>query len=95
MLERDGLKISAARVRHPPITHAYRFDAPDRSMVLAGDATYWLELIALAKEADVAVHEFMHLGGLNRLLARAANAPSLCKHPIDSRIDRAVRPGSG
>jgi ribonuclease BN (tRNA processing enzyme) len=86
VLERDGLRVSAVRVRHPPITHAYayRFDAPDRSIVLSGDTTYSPELIALAKGADVLVHEVMHLGGLDRLLSRNPNAPTLRKHLIDS-----------
>lgn len=86
MFERDGLKVSAARVRHPPISHAYayRFDASDRSIVFSGDTTYSPELIALAKGADVLVHEVMHLGGLERLLSRVPNAPSLRKHLIDS-----------
>jgi ribonuclease BN (tRNA processing enzyme) len=86
VFERDGLRVSATRVRHPPITHAYayRFDAPDRSIVLSGDTTYSPELIALAKGADVLVHEVMHLGGLDRLLSRNPNAPTLRKHLIDS-----------
>ena len=86
VFERDGLKVSATRVRHPPITHAYayRLDAPDRSIVLSGDTTYSPELIALAKGADVLVHEVMHLAGLDRLLSRVANAPTLRKHLIDS-----------
>jgi ribonuclease BN (tRNA processing enzyme) len=86
VFERDGLRVSTTRVRHPPITHAYayRFDAPDRSIVLSGDTTYSPELIALAKGADVLVHEVMHLGGLDRLLARVPNAPTLRKHLIDS-----------
>jgi ribonuclease BN (tRNA processing enzyme) len=86
VFERDGLRVSAVRVRHPPIihAHAYRFDAPDRSIVLSGDTTYSPELIALAKGADVLVHEVMHLGGLDRLLARNPNAPTLRKHLMDS-----------
>jgi ribonuclease BN (tRNA processing enzyme) len=86
VFERDGLRVSAARVRHPPITHAYayRFDAPDRAIVISGDTTYSPELIALAKGADVLVHEVMHLGGLDRLLSRNPNAPTLRKHLIDS-----------
>jgi ribonuclease BN (tRNA processing enzyme) len=86
VFEREGLRVSAARVRHPPITHAYayRFDAPDRSIVLSGDTTYSPELIALAKGADVLVHEVMHLAGLDRLLSRNPNAPTLRKHLIDS-----------
>jgi ribonuclease BN (tRNA processing enzyme) len=86
VFERDGLKVSATKVRHPPITHAYayRFDAPDRSIVLSGDTTYSPELITLAKGADVLVHEVMHLEGLDRLLGRNPNAPTLRKHLIDS-----------
>jgi len=86
VFERDGLRVSAVRVRHPPITHAYayRFDAPDRSIVVSGDTTYSPELIVLASGADVLVHEVMHLGGLDRLLARNPNAPTLRKHLIDS-----------
>jgi ribonuclease BN (tRNA processing enzyme) len=86
VFEHDGLRVSAVRVRHPPITHAYayRFDAPDRSIVLSGDTTYSPELIALASGADVLVHEVMHLGGVGRLLARVPNAATLRKHLIDS-----------
>jgi ribonuclease BN (tRNA processing enzyme) len=86
VFERDGVKVNAVKVRHPPITHAYayRFDAPDRSVVLSGDTTYSPELIMLAKGADVLVHEVMHLGGLDRLLARNPNAPTLRKHLLDS-----------
>jgi ribonuclease BN (tRNA processing enzyme) len=91
VFERDGLKVTAARVRHPPITYAYayRFDAPDRSIVLSGDTTYSPELIALARGADVLVHEVMHLAGLDRLLSRNPNAPTLRKHLIDSHTTTA------
>jgi ribonuclease BN (tRNA processing enzyme) len=86
VFERDGLKVSATRVRHPPITnaYAYRFDTPGRSIVLSGDTTYSPELIALAKGADLLVHEVMHLEGLDRLIARNPNAQTLRKHLIDS-----------
>jgi ribonuclease BN (tRNA processing enzyme) len=86
VFERDGLRLSAVRVRHSPITHAYayRFDAPDRSIVLSGDTTYSPELIALASGTDVLVHEVMHLGGLDRLLARIPNATTLRKHLVGS-----------
>jgi ribonuclease BN (tRNA processing enzyme) len=86
VFERDGVRVSAVKVRHPPLTHAYayRFDAPDRSIVLSGDTTYSPELIALASGADVLVHEVMHLVGLDRLLARNPNAPTLRKHLMAS-----------
>jgi ribonuclease BN (tRNA processing enzyme) len=86
VFEAPGLKVSATRVRHPPITHAYayRFDTPGRSIVLSGDTTYSPELIALAKGADLLVHEVMHLGGLERLLARVPNATTLRAHLLAS-----------
>lgn len=86
VFEREGLKVSATKVRHPPLTHAYayRFDTLGRSIVLSGDTTYSPELIALAKGADVLVHEVMHLEGLDRLLSRVPNATTLRKHLIDS-----------
>jgi ribonuclease BN (tRNA processing enzyme) len=86
VFEAPGLKVSATRVRHPPITnaYAYRFDTPGRSIVLSGDTTYSPELIALAKGADVLVHEVMHLGGLERLLSRNPNASTLREHLLAS-----------
>jgi len=81
VFEADGLKVSATKVRHPPLTHAYayRFDTPGRSIVLSGDTTYSPELIALARGADVLVHEAMHLASIDRLLDRVPNAPALRK----------------
>jgi ribonuclease BN (tRNA processing enzyme) len=86
MFEAPGLKVSATKVRHPPITHAYayRFDTPGRSIVLSGDTTYSPELIAFAKGADVLVHEVMHLAGIDRLLARNPNASTLRSHLLAS-----------
>jgi ribonuclease BN (tRNA processing enzyme) len=82
----EGLKVSATKVRHPPLTHAYayRFDTPGRSIVMSGDTTYSPELIAFAKGADVLCHEVMHLAGIDRLLARNPNAATLRKHLLDS-----------
>ena len=82
VMQNADVKVSAARVRHPPIVHAYayRFDAADRAIVISGDTAYSPELIALAKGADVLVHETMHLGGLESLLKRVPNAATLREH---------------
>src|SRR5712691_6319815 len=79
VMQNADVKVTAARVRHPPIEHAYayRFDSADRSIVISGDTAYSSELIALAKGADVLVHETMHLGGLESLLKRVPNAATL------------------
>jgi ribonuclease BN (tRNA processing enzyme) len=88
VMQNADVKVTAARVRHPPIVHAYayRFDAPDRSIVISGDTTYSPELIALAKGADVLVSEVMHLAGLENLLKKVPNAATLREHLLASHI---------
>jgi ribonuclease BN (tRNA processing enzyme) len=85
-MHNDDVKVTAAQVRHPPVSqaYAYRFDTADRSIVFSGDTTYSPELIELAKGADVLVHEIMHLGGLDRLLKRNPNAATLREHLLAS-----------
>jgi ribonuclease BN (tRNA processing enzyme) len=55
----ERVKITSAVVHHPPIApcFAFRFDGPDRSIVFSGDTSKSDALIALAKDADVLVHE--------------------------------------
>jgi ribonuclease BN (tRNA processing enzyme) len=86
VLEAGSVRITSALVRHPPLEHcfAYRFDTPGRSIVLSGDTTYSPELIALARGADVLLHEVLHPDGLDRLVARNANAARLRQHLLAS-----------
>src|SRR5712692_3818322 len=88
VMQNADVKVTSARVRHPPIVHAYayRFDAADRAIVISGDTTYSPELIALAKGADVLVSEVMHLGGLENLLKKVPNAATLREHLLASHI---------
>lgn len=88
VMQNADVKVSAMRVRHPPIkeAYAYRFDCADRSIVISGDTTYSPELIALARGADVLVSEVMHLGGLERLLKIVPNAATLREHLLASHI---------
>jgi len=80
--ELSGVKVSAAHVIHPPLTHsyAYRFDAPDRSIVHSGDTCYCPALVDFARGADVLLHEVMHLDGIDRLVARMPGAARLREH---------------
>jgi len=82
ILENDDVKISACRVRHPPIkeAYAYRFDAGDLSVVISGDTAYAPELIQFAKGADVLVHEVMYLPAVEELVKRLPNAKRLREH---------------
>jgi ribonuclease BN (tRNA processing enzyme) len=88
VMQNADVKVTAARVRHPPIeqAYAYRFDAADRSIVISGDTTYSPELIALAKGADVLVSEVMHLAGIENLLTKVPNAATLRAHLLASHI---------
>jgi len=75
----EHVKVTAALVRHPPVVPAfgYRFDAADRSIVISGDTAPSEELIALARGADVLVHDAMFPAGVDRLVAKVPNAATL------------------
>ncbi len=55
----DRVRVTAALNHHPPIEHsfAYRFDTPGRSIVISGDTAHSESVLALARGADVLVHE--------------------------------------
>lgn len=83
----DGtVKVTTTLVHHPIVEPAlaYRFDTPDRSIVISGDTTFSDNLIQLAKGADVLVHEAMYLPGVDRLAARVPNHPLLKQHLLAS-----------
>lgn len=86
ILDTDQVKVTAQRVRHPPIEHAYayRFDSPDRSIVISGDTAYSPELAELAKGADILVHEVMYLPGIEALLKTNPHANKLREHLLAS-----------
>ncbi len=59
VLDSDGLKITAIRVRHEPANpaYAYRFDYHGRSVVISGDTAPDEDLAHAAQGADILVHE--------------------------------------
>lgn len=75
----DRMKVSAALVDHPPVvpSFAYRFDAPDRSIVISGDTAPSDNLVKLARDADVLVHSAMYPPAIDRLVARVPDAKRL------------------
>jgi ribonuclease BN (tRNA processing enzyme) len=79
VMQDDNLKVTAALVHHPPVvpSFGYRFDAADRSIVISGDTTPSDALIALARGADVLVHDALYEPGVDRLVARVPNATAL------------------
>ena len=74
------MRVTAALVDHPPVVpaFAYRFDSSDRSIVISGDTRASQSLIALARGADVLVHEvYFDENAVDRLVAGVGNAARL------------------
>lgn len=86
LLDDGKVKVRCVRNLHPPIRESYalRFDTPDRSVVFSGDTTYSPSVVALAKGADVLVHEVMYLPALDALIASEPNAKTLREHLLAS-----------
>jgi len=87
LVMRDELvKVTAALVDHPLVkpAFAYRFDGPDRSIVISGDTARSDSLVNLARGADVLVHEAMWLPAVDQIVSRNPNAPTLKKHLLAS-----------
>lgn len=78
----DNVKVTAALVRHPPVTpaFAYRFDCPDRSIVFSGDTRPSENLIELARGADILVHEVIDLQAIDKVVKDEAMATRLRAH---------------
>jgi ribonuclease BN (tRNA processing enzyme) len=80
LLENADVRVTAALVDHPPVVpaFAFRFDASDRSIVISGDTRPSPSLIALARGADVLVHEaYFDEAAVDRLVAGVGNAARL------------------
>jgi ribonuclease BN (tRNA processing enzyme) len=83
----DGpVRVTAALANHPPMvpSFAYRFDCPDRSIVISGDTSASPALVALAKGADVLVHEIMLESAIDSLIRNAPDARTLKQHLLAS-----------
>lgn len=84
--EVEGLRVSALRVDHPPVTEsfAFRFEKGGKSAVFSGDTRYFEPLARFAAGADVLVHEAMLIAGVEKLVARTAGAERLREHLLAS-----------
>jgi len=82
----ERVRITCALMKHPPVVpaFAFRFDSPDRSIVFSGDTAPCDSLIALARGADVLVHEVLHEPSLDAICANLPNATRLRRHLLDS-----------
>lgn len=83
LFERDGVRISAFRVEHEPVSPAvgYRFDYGGRSLLVSGDTSRSESLLAAAKGVDLIVHEALSpkLVGLMTEVATETGQDALAK----------------
>ena len=86
VMKDENVTVTAALVDHPPVapSFAYRFDCPDRSIVISGDTRPSPALVALAKGADILVHEVMHLPSIESLVKSEEAAKRLKEHLLAS-----------
>lgn len=83
VLETATVRVRCARADHLTVpNYAWRFDTPDRSFVFSGDTRPSEPLVALARGADVLVHEAMLTSELSRIVDR--NAPRVLDHILRS-----------
>lgn len=92
VLEQEGLRITAMRNDHPPISESYalRLEAGGKSLVLSGDTAFMPEMASFARSADLLVHEAMLTQGVDALISRMANGDErLRKHILRSHTPAA------
>ena len=86
VVEQRGLKVSALRVDHPPVTDCFalRFEHGGKSVVFSADTAFFPPLADFAEGADILVHEAMLEKGIERLVARTGNGARLKEHLLAS-----------
>jgi len=86
VMEDENVKVTAALVDHPPVrpAFAYRFDAAGRSIVFSGDTAPSPSLVALARGADVLVHEVMYVPRIEGIVGADPRAVRLREHLLAS-----------
>ena len=86
VLDENGLRVSALRVDHPPVTDCFalRFEHGGLRVVFSADTAYFPPLADFAAGADILVHEAMLEAGVDRLVARTGNGARLRQHLMAS-----------
>jgi ribonuclease BN (tRNA processing enzyme) len=86
VMQDRNVKVTAALVDHGAVkpAFAYRFDCPDRAIVISGDTRPSENLVRLAHGAEMLVHEVMYLPALEKVIAGEPNAKTLRQHLLAS-----------
>ena len=84
VLQTPTVRVTCALADHYHVpNYAYRFDTPDRSFVFSGDTARSDAVIALARGADLLVHEAIMLSALGPI-GNDGNAPDIMDHLVHS-----------
>jgi ribonuclease Z len=88
VFDRDGVKITAFKVDHPPVVPAvgYRFGYKNRSIVISGDTVFSDSLLYHARGADVLFHEALNSAMVQMMNENADLSGSLSMKKITQDI---------
>ena len=77
VFEDEFVRVTSALADHPPgpLALAFRFDTKAGSYVFSGDTTPSDNIVALARGADVLVHEAMYRPAIEQMLAKRQYVP--------------------
>ncbi|HXR87798.1 MAG TPA: MBL fold metallo-hydrolase [Stellaceae bacterium] len=77
VMQDENVKVTSVLVQHPPVTPAYgyRFDFQDRSIAFSGDTVGLEAVAAMAKGADMLVHEAIDMPAIEAYM-KAQIAPA-------------------
>lgn len=92
----DLVTVTCTVVPHPlvPLAFAYRFDCPDRSIVISGDTAPSDALVTLARGADVLVHEALWVPAAPGVPGSALRKHIMASHtPVEEAGRIATRAG--
>lgn len=83
VMDKDGVKISALFVPHPPFNSdealAYKIQSEGKTVVITGDMIDNKQIIEFAKDADYLVSEVVLVSGVENLANRIGNGSTLAK----------------
>ena len=89
VMQDRNVRVTCTLVPHPPVNDAlaYRFDTPDRSIVISGDTAKSDALVRLAAGADVLVHEVMLGARVAEMLGSLPNREAIARGVIASHTE--------
>jgi ribonuclease Z len=87
--DQGGVKITAFKVTHDPVTPAfgYRIDYKDRAVSISGDTAYDPRVAAASKDVDVLFHEALNMAMVETMeqIANRNGAPGIAQILFDIR----------